>query len=61
MVGSSGRSQELSACVEATDGRTAGHDLQVSAHKLAVVPTAPEDVAIHEVSARPQEGRGSVP
>nr|XP_019611822.1 PREDICTED: WD repeat-containing protein 90 isoform X4 [Rhinolophus sinicus] len=54
VVGSSGRSQELSACVEATDGRTAGHDLQVSAHKLAVVPTAPEDVAMHEPLGRKQ-------
>lgn len=56
--GPSGSSQEPLACTKATDKHAAGNGLQESVCKLAVVPTAPEDVAKHEVSVRFEEGRG---
>lgn len=55
--GPSGRGQEPSAWAEATDKCVNSTNVHVSAHELAVVPVAPEDVAPHEVSAHPEEGR----
>ncbi|KAF5928623.1 hypothetical protein HPG69_007508 [Diceros bicornis minor] len=46
--GPSGQSQEPSAWEQATDKHATGSSIHVSAHELAVVPVAPEDVALHE-------------
>ncbi|KAM5331996.1 WD repeat-containing protein 90 isoform 3-T3 [Glossophaga mutica] len=46
--GPSGNSQEPLACMKATDKHAAGNGLQMSVCKLAVGPTAPEDVAKHK-------------
>lgn len=56
--GPSDRSQERSAGPEVTDKHAAGNGVHVSAPKPTTVPAALEDVAVHEVSAYPQEGEG---
>ncbi|XP_045705221.1 WD repeat-containing protein 90 isoform X2 [Phyllostomus hastatus] len=46
--GPNGNSQEPLACMKATDKHAAGNGLQMSVCKLAVVPTAPENVTKHK-------------
>ncbi|XP_014648903.1 PREDICTED: WD repeat-containing protein 90 [Ceratotherium simum simum] len=55
--GPSGQSQEPSAWEQATDKHATGSSIHVSAHELAVVPVAPEDVALHEPPCRKQSGQ----
>ncbi|XP_023472469.2 WD repeat-containing protein 90 isoform X5 [Equus caballus] len=55
--GPSGRGQEPSAWAEATDKCVNSTNVHVSAHELAVVPVAPEDVAPHEPPCREQSGQ----
>ncbi|XP_044771184.1 WD repeat-containing protein 90 [Neomonachus schauinslandi] len=55
--GPSDRSQERSTGPEITDKHAAGNGVHVSAPKPTMVPVALEDVAVHELSDRKQNGQ----
>ncbi|XP_030878405.1 WD repeat-containing protein 90 isoform X4 [Leptonychotes weddellii] len=55
--GPSDRSQECSTGPEVTDKHAAGNGVHVSAPKPTMVPVALEDVAVHELSDRKQNGQ----